>query len=326
MKTKLLLSLILGVSLTASAELVEQWNFGNDGNYSSVTTYDYTTGDNDDGVSNPTARHIGGPTIGSSAYTGWNDRATQGATLGTAAAGSTRFGSTQSGVINGYYGPTNFDGVPWVAANAQPPANYLNEGYYVAQASSADIVDITLKVTDIDFSATTGNSNNNANMGFRLWDKATGLVSGPANTYFMGLQIMDSFASDRLQLALLSSNGTITSGGTGLTANNNRTRIAWLGSNNELALDDDWEFNLSINLGTGDWSGSVNGVEEATGTFNTDHIKGFDRYQATFQQFSNGDYIDIDEISVSVIPEPASVSMIALAGGSVIWLRRRFAR
>ena len=324
MKTKLLLSLILGVSLTASAELVEQWNFGNDGNFSSVTTYDYTA----DGVSNPTGRHIGGPTTTASAYVGWDERATQGATLGVnaVAAGSTRFGSTQAGILNGYYGPTTFAGVPWVAADAQPPENYLNDGYYVAQASSADIVDITLKVTDIDFSATTGNANNNANYGFRLWDKATGLVSGPANTYFMGLQIMDSFNQDRLQLALLSSNGTITSGGTGLTGNNNRTRIAWLGSASELAVDDDWEFNLSINLGTGDWSGSVNGVEEATGTFNTDHIKGFDRYQSTFQQFSDGDYIDIDQISVNVIPEPASVSMIALAGGSVIWLRRRFAR
>jgi hypothetical protein len=81
-----------------------------------------------------------------------------------------------------------------------------------------------------------------------------------------------------------------------------------------------------MDLAAGTWAASINGVEETTGTFNTDHIKGFDRYQSTFQQFSNGDYIDIDEISVNVIPEPASVSMIALAGGSVIWLRRRFAR
>ena len=326
MKTKLLLSLILGVSLTASAELVEQWNFGDDGLFSSVTTYDYTS----DEISNPTARHIGGPTPGAGAYTGWEARATQGATLGTAAAGSTRLGSTEASILNGYYGPGTFAGVPWVGPSDQPPENYLNDGYYVAQASSGDIVDITLKVTDIDWDQTTGNANNNASFNFRLWDKATGILGeqagGPANTYWMGLTVMDSYNSDRLQLALMSSNGTILSGGTGLTANNNRTRIAWLGSNNELAMDDDWEFNLSLNLGTGDWTGSVNGVEEATGTFDTSHINGFDRYQATFQQFSDGDYIDIDEISVNVIPEPASVSMIALAGGSVIWLRRRFAR
>ena len=41
---------------------------------------------------------------------------------------------------------------------------------------------------------------------------------------------MDSYNQDRLQLALMSSNGTILSGGTGLTGNKNRTRIAWLGS------------------------------------------------------------------------------------------------
>ena len=39
MKIKLLLSLILGLSLGASAELVEQFNFGDDGTvYSSIST------------------------------------------------------------------------------------------------------------------------------------------------------------------------------------------------------------------------------------------------------------------------------------------------
>jgi hypothetical protein len=328
MKTKLLLSLILGVSLTASAELVEQWNFGDDGNFSSVTTYDYTA----DGVSNPTGRHIGGPTTTASAYVGWDERAAQGATLGVnaVAAGSTRFGSTQAGILNGYYGPSTFAGVPWVGPSDQPPENYLNDGYYVAAASAGETVDITLKITDLDWSATTGNSGNNANFSFRLWDKATGILGeqagGPANTYFMGLTIMDSYNSDRLQLAVTSSNGTILSGGTGLTGQNNRTRVDWLGANNELTNSNDYEFGLSMDLAAGTWAASINGVEEADGTFDTSHINGFDRYQATFQQFSNGDYIDIDEISVNVIPEPASVSMIALAGGSVIWLRRRFAR
>ena len=326
MKTKLLLSLILGVSLTASAELVEQWNFAADGLYSSVTTYDYT----DDGTANPTPRHIGGATPGSSGYTGWEARLLQGSSLGAAAVGSSRLGSTQAGILNGYYGPSTFDGVPWVGPSDTPPENYLNDGYYIAEAASGETVDITLKITDLDWSATTGNSGNNANFSFRLWDKATGIVGeqagGPANTYFMGLTVMDSFNSDRLQLAVTSSNGTILSGGTGLTSQNNRTRVAWLGAAGELANSNDYEFGLSMDLAAGTWSASINGVEETTGTFDTAHINGFDRYQSTFQQFSNGDYIDIDEISVSVIPEPASVSMIALAGGSVIWLRRRFAR
>ena len=77
MKIKLLLSLILGISLGASAELVEEWNFGDNGNFSSVTTHDYTTGDADDGVSNPTARHIGGTTTTAGGYVGWEARATQ---------------------------------------------------------------------------------------------------------------------------------------------------------------------------------------------------------------------------------------------------------
>ena len=87
---------------------------------------------------------------------------------------------------------------------------------------------------------------------------------------------------------------------TGLTGNKNRTRIGWLGSNNELAISDDWEFTLTIDLANGTWTGNINGGADVLGTFDTSHIKGFDRYQSTFQQFSNGDYIDIDEISVDV--------------------------
>ena len=326
MKIKLLLSLILGISLGASAELVEEWNFGDNGNFSSVTTHDYTTGDADDGVSNPTARHIGGTTTTASGYVGWDARATQGATLGTPAAGSSRLGSTGTAILNGYYGPSNFDGVPWAANAGALPAGYLTDGYYVASAAAGDIVDITLKVTDIDFDQTTGNSNNNANFSFRLWDKATGMTAGVANTYFLGLTVMDTYNSDRLQLALTSSNDTILSGGTGLTATKNRTRIGWLTPNNTLADSTDYEFGLSIELAGGTWAAQINDQAEVTGTFDTSHLNGFDRYQTTFQQFSQGDYIDVDQISVNVIPEPASVSLIALAGGSIMMLRRRFAR
>ena len=326
MKIKLLLSLILGISLGASAELVEEWNFGDNGNFSSVTTHDYTTGDADDGVSNPTARHIGGTTTTASGYVGWDARATQGATLGTPAAGSSRLGSTGTATLNGYYGPSNFDGVPWAANAGALPEGYLTDGYYVASAAAGETVDITLKVTDIDFDQTTGNSNNNANFSFRLWDKATGMTAGVANTYFLGLTVMDTYNSDRLQLALTSSNDTILSGGTGLTATKNRTRIGWLTPNNTLADSTDYEFGLSIDLAGGTWAAQINDQAEVTGTFDTSHLNGFDRYQTTFQQFSQGDYIDVDQISVNVIPEPASVSLIALAGGSIMMLRRRFAR
>ena len=318
MKFKVLLMLISITTLSFGA-LIEQWEFGPSNNLSSITTYDYNF-DNDTNTVIETARHIGGPTPTAGAYTGWDARATQGATLGTPAEGSTRFGSTQAGILNGYYGPSNFKGVPWVAPDAQPPAGYLTNGYYVASAANEDVVTITLKVTDIDWDQTTGNSGNNANFSFRLWDKATGILNeqagGPANTYWMGLTVMDSYNQDRLQLALMSSNGTILSGGTGLTSNKNRTRIAWLGSGGQLAISDDWTFELEIYLNTGVWKAYVNEAEEATasGTFDTNHLKGFDRYQATFQQFSANDYIDIDEISVGAISTAGS-NLLEPVGG-----------
>ena len=312
MKLKVLLMLISITTLSFGA-LVEQWNFGTNGNFSSITTYDYTESGNPE-----TPRHIGGPGPTAGAYTGWDARATQGATLGTPAEGSSRLGSTQAGILNGYYGPTSFKGVPWVGPDDQPPEGYLTNGYYVASAGNQDIVTMTLKVTDIDWDQTTGNSGNNALFSYRLWDKASGILNeqagGPANTYYLGLQVMDSYNSDRLQLALVSSHGTILSGGTGLTGTKSRTRIGWLGSAGQLAISDDWEFTLTIDLANGTWTGNINGGADVLGTFDTSHIKGFDRYQSTFQQFSENDYIDVDEISVDVTSNSGTVILEPVTG------------
>ena len=330
MKTKLFLSLILGLSLGASAELVEQFNFGDDTVYSSISTYNYD-GDNS---TPPTARHIGGTSLTGTGAVGWDNALTHGATLGTAAAGSSRFGFSSN--MNGYYGPTGFQGVPWASNAAALPADYLNSGYYLAGAGADETITLTYKVSALDFGS---NDGRNANVGYRLWDKATGMTDGINNGYFMGLSIMDTPSAEfnssggenaawnRLNISVISSNGTILSGGDGLTGAGNRTRLAWLSErNSDLTYSDDLDITLSLALASGTWSATVNDGAAVTGTFNTDHIKGIDRYQMGFATMSSGDYIDIDEISVSVIPEPASVSLIAFAGGSIMMLRRRFAR
>ena len=69
MKIKLLLSLIIGLSLGASAELVEQFNFGDDTVYSSISTFNY----DGDSATPPTARHIGGTSLTGSGATGWDN-------------------------------------------------------------------------------------------------------------------------------------------------------------------------------------------------------------------------------------------------------------
>ena len=86
----------------------------------------------------------------------------------------------------------------------------------------------------------------------------------------------------------------------------------------------DYEFSLTLDLAAGTWSVTINNGAAVTGTFNTDDIKGIDGYQAAYQQFSPQDYLDIDEISVSVIPEPATVGLLASMGGGLLWIRRRF--
>ena len=345
MKRALVLSLLLSGSLIASAEVIEQWDFGTNGNFSSITTYNY---DGDTNTAN-TARHIGGTSPTSSGYEGMDYRAADGAANTTAsralAAGATRFAmstlnrasTNANGATNAFYGAQNFSGVPWANALigglapgsssvSELPENHDTSGeYYKAAAAQGEAITLTMKVTDIDFSQTTGNANNNANFGFRLFDRASGFnANGSHNNQFIGLTVMDTFNNDRLQLALQSSNGTILSGGTGLTGAGNRTRIGWLTTGGTLEDETDYEFSLSLDLAAGAWSAQINDDAAVTGTFETDDIVGIDGYQAAFQQFSPEDYIDIDEISVSVIPEPATVGLLASMGGGLLWIRRRF--
>ena len=332
MKIALTLSILLSGTLIAAANTIEQWDFGTNGNFSSVTTYNYDS----DPATPETPRHIGGSDPTSSAYEGWDYRAADGATVsGTraVAAGSTRFAmntlnrasTNNSGATNAFYGASNFKGVPWANGGSAPlPENHATSGeYYVAAAAQNETITLTMKVTDIDFSQTTGNSNNNANFGVRLWDRATGFGNGNG-AYFIGITVLDTYNNDRLQLALQSSNGTILSGGTGLTGTGNRTRIGWLTSAGVLEDETDYEFSLALDLAAGSWSAQINDEDAVTGTFNTDHIVGIESYQAAFQQFSSEDYIDIDEISVSVIPEPATVGLLAGMGSGLLWIRRRF--
>ena len=333
MKIALSLSILLSGTLIASANTIELWDFGTNGNFSSITTYNYDS----DPATPETPRHIGGSTTNSSSYEGWDYRAADGSANTTAsrtvADGSTRFAmstlnraaTNNSGATNAFYGAQNFKGVPWAnGTSAALPTNHVTSGeYYVAAAAQNEAITLTMKITDVDFSQTTGNSNNNANFGVRLWDRASGFGNGNG-AYFMGITVLDTYANDRLQLALQSSNGTILSGGTGLTGTGNRTRIGWLTPGGVLESETDYELSLALDLAGGIWTAQINDEDAVTGTFNTDHIVGIEAYQAAFQQFSSEDYIDIDEISVSVIPEPATVGLLAGMGSGLLWIRRRF--
>ena len=339
MKTTMLtLSILLSASLIASANIIEQWDFGTDGNLSSITTYNY----DQDAATPNTARHIGGTTITGSGYEGWDYRAADGATVTgsrSVAAGSSRYAmntlnrasTNNQGATNAFYGAQNFSGVPWAnthiggSGTTELPADHATSGeYYKAAAAQGEKITLTMKISDIDFSQTTGNSNNNANFGFRLFDRASGFPNGNAN-YFIGMTVMDTYNADRLQLALMSSNGTILSGGTGLTGANNRTRIGWLtDGNNQLEDETDYTFSVALDLAAGEWTAQINDQSAVTGTFNTNHIVGVDGYQAAFQQFSSEDYIDIDEVSVAVetvgeVLEPVDVYYQVTSAGTNVF-------
>ena len=124
-------------------------------------------------------------------------------------------------------------------------------------------------------------------------------------------------------LTVQGSPGMILSGGTGLNAPGTRTRVDWLTANNDLVDDTDYQFELALNLDTGAWGATINGGTAVTGTFDNTKITAIDRYQAAFQQFSDGDHVDIDLLEVeSVVPEPVSVGLVFL-GGSFMLISKR---
>ena len=273
-------------------------------------------------LSSPTSvnanRHIGGATT-SGAYAGWEERRTQGALINTAspaAAGSLRFGfAGNTSPQNGFYGGVNFGNGSLDLANDP----------YVYAAPGPEVT-LRMNINHIDFSATTGTGGNNANFGFRLWDIKSGDTDGVTGGYWIGLAVQDSFNADRLMLTVQGSPGVILSGGT-LNTPKTRSRVDWLTANNDLVDDTDYQFELALNLDTGAWGATINGGTAVTGTFDNTKITAIDRYQAAFQQFSDGDHVDIDLLEVeSVVPEPVSVGLVFLGGSFMLISKRILSR
>jgi hypothetical protein len=123
-------------------------------------------------------------------------------------------------------------------------------------------------------------------------------------------------------LTVQGSDGMILSGGT-LNGTGTRTRIDWLTESGVLESDTDYLFEMMLSLDTGTWGVTINGGAAVEGTFDTSKIAAFDRYQAAFQQFSDGDYLDIDTLEVESVPEPVSMGMVIL-GSALFVLGKRF--
>lgn len=277
-----------------------------------ISSWDRTSNLLSSATSVNAGRHIGGAET-SNAYIGWEERRTQGSTINIgnpAAAGSLRFGFTgNADPLSRYYGSVNF---------GNGSLNLINDPY--VYAAPGPQVTLRMKINHIDFSSTTGNAGNNANFGFRLWDAKSGNTDG--STYWIGLAVQDSFQTDRLMLTVQGSDGMILSGGS-LNMTGTRTRIDWLTESGVLESDTDYLFEMMLSLDTGTWGVTINGGAAVEGTFDTSKIAAFDRYQAPFQQFSDGDYLDIDTLEVESVPEPVSMGMVIL-GSALFVLGKRF--
>ena len=239
--------------------------------------------------------HIGGDDALGNAVLGWEERKTQGGTIIAPASGTLNFGATAA--VNKYYGPVN---VP-------QGSNATTDDPYIYAIPSDQILRLTMKVNHVDYSSTPSPAGNNA-FGLRLWDKK--------NEAWLGLTIQDRNNgahgnTDRLELNVQSNNGILTGGGIAGNANNWQ-RIAWItaprsgaGDLSSLIDSDDVTYALEINYATGTWEAFIDGASETSGTFDKSALTGFDRLQAAFANFDNGDYVTLDEIKIEYITTEA---------------------
>ena len=287
---------ISSLSMAASTNTLAHWTF-NDG---TLLADPVTISTND-----PVSLHLGGVDTNSNAYIGWEERKDQGAALVAPAAGTVNFGATWVANTSKYYGPINM----------VQGSNQTTNSPYVYAIGSDEIARLTVKIDRIDFTSAPANGGNAA-FGLRLWDFK--------ESSWIGITIQDRNNgnhgnTDRLEVNVQSTASTLTGGG--IAGNNsNWQRVAWITDQrtgaddlSSLLVAEDVTYVLELNYSAGTWEVFINGVSEQTGTFDKSKVTGFDRLQAAFGNFINGDYVTVDEIKIESI-SPDAPALEPLSG------------
>lgn len=172
------------------------------------------------------------------------------------------------------------------------------------------VVTLSMAFTAIDWSGTSGSNNN---IGFRLYESAA------ADAEYVGLQFLDN--SDRIRVRMEDSvNGTSANFGrygADLTASGTYNAMVEIDyANNEIRLSGAWDWNTG---------GGSSGVQTNSFNFAAAGFTSIGNFQTRYANWSSGDTMLVDDITISqVIPEPATLGMIAVFGGGILFIRRRF--
>ena len=175
------------------------------------------------------------------------------------------------------------------------------------------VVTLSFAFTGVDWS---GNPTVNNNIAFRLYE------SDAADAEYVGVQILDGFSTDRLRSRW---DNSAAFGGTGSTFGRYGADLTASG-NYSVVLEIDYANNEIRLSGAQDWDPVANGsgvltnsVDFAAAGFTT-----IANFQTRYANWSAGDTMLVDDITISQIPEPATVGLVAIMGGSLLFIRRRF--
>lgn len=173
---------------------------------------------------------------------------------------------------------------------------------------TAGVVTLSMAFTDIDWS---GTSNINNNIAFRLYESDAG------DAEYVGIKFLDN--GDRLRVSMDNSSamgGTANFGryGADLTASGTYNAVVEVDyANNEVRLSGAWDW------APGGATTLTNTVNFVGAGFTT-----LGNFQTRYANWSAGDTMLVDDISISQIPEPATLGLIVSFGASILFIRQRF--
>ena len=269
--------------------------------FSELHTWDFVGANAiDASISDTGVRLSGG--VGSGVETKW----TTATTIGDAASG----GTSGSGSV--FLGASGSD--------------YL--GPIAGFTRGAEQIEYTLTIAHIDMD---GNSGSNTDFGFALTDSENTTGS---NRHWLGISVLDLYNNNRINAALKGSNvtpitldagsGAPSGGHAGDTSTNGRKSFHELTSNGTLTYSSPITLGLNIDFATETWQTTVNGAAQGSGTFDGQDYDGVDGIQTRIANFESGDYVELTGMTLNVIPEPATLSFLGVAGSGLLLLRRKF--
>ena len=265
--------------------------------FSELHTWDFNSGA-DSAISDTGLRLSG--SVGSAVEGKWNDSIALGDTVsgGTSGLGSVYL----SEVGSDYMGPIG------------------------GLTRATDQVELTIEFNQINMAAT---PTSNTDFAIALTDSenATG-----SNRHWLGLSVYDLFGNDRLVAAVKSSNVDLTidtsdAGVPGFghapdSSANGRKSFDLITGNGELTTGP-ITLAFGIDFGAGTWVSQVNGTQQGFGTFDNTVYEGVDGIQTRMANFGSGDFVELESMTLNVIPEPATLGFLGVAGSGLLILRRR---